>query len=158
MIEIVSTKRPLTKGKLAKPKELKGIKQSFSYTYIGKRKCPVYICGKDVWIKHRDWCSVPGTKEEVLHYQNTHSKKFVYDDNYSVKIIHPGYAWIKINDALNSKIKTTEILRQIVNECYSDNSPFNYEDARMFNDVVIKCRENLNKDDSCGLRDLKDML
>ena len=154
MIEIVSTKRALTKGKLTKPKELKGIKQSFSYTYIGKRKCPVFIREQDIWINHRDWCSVPGTKAEAELYQKTHSNKFVYDDNYSVKVIHPGYAWIRMNGALNSKVKTTDILRQIAIECHSNNSPFNVDDARMFNDVIVKCREGLNKDDSCRLRGL----
>lgn len=158
MIEIVSQKFPLTKGKLSKPKELKGIKQVFSYKYLGKRKIPVFVLGQDIWIYHRDWCSVRGTKEEIEHYEKTHSRKFVYDDNFSAKIIHPGYAWIRINGALNSKIKTTEILRQIVQECYIDKSPFDYEDARMFNDVVVKCREGLNRDDSCYLRDLEECI
>lgn len=152
MIEIVSVKRPLTKGKLQKPKELKRIKQSFSYPYYGKRKCPVFVCGQDIWIHHRDWCSVVGTEAERLAYVNSH-RKFVYGDNFSAGVIHPGYAWIRMNGALDSKVKTTEILRQIAIECHSSNSPFSVDDSRMFNDVVMKCREGFNKDDSCRLRD-----
>ena len=44
--------------KLAKPSELKGIKQSFSADYIPKKcSCPCFANGDDLWIKHRDFFS-----------------------------------------------------------------------------------------------------
>lgn len=40
--------------KLSKPKELKGIKQSFSVDYIPKKcKCKVFVKYPDVWIQHK---------------------------------------------------------------------------------------------------------
>jgi hypothetical protein len=44
--------------KLAKPVELKGVKQSFSADYIPKKcSCPCFVNGDDLWIKHRDFFS-----------------------------------------------------------------------------------------------------
>ena len=44
--------------KLAKPAELKGVKQSFSADYIPKKcSCPCSVNGDDLWIKHRDFFS-----------------------------------------------------------------------------------------------------
>lgn len=44
--------------KLAKPAELKGVKQSFSADYIPKKcSCPCFAKGDDLWIKHRDFFS-----------------------------------------------------------------------------------------------------
>ena len=44
--------------KLAKPVELKGVKQSFSADWIpNKCKCQCVVKGDDLWIKHRDFFS-----------------------------------------------------------------------------------------------------
>ena len=157
MIEIISERRPLSKKKLSKPKELKGIKQEFSYKYGSGRKMPVFICGEDIWINHKDWCSISGTELERIYFQKTHMK-FIYNDCFSAGVVRPGYAWIRLNGAMDSKVKTTEIIRKIVKECLIDNSRFCIDDERMFCDCVIRCRARLNKDDSCRLRDLSEVI
>lgn len=80
--------------KLSKPKELKGIKQSFSINYNKHCKCPVFIKDNDIWIKHKDYFSpsVNSKDNEDLgasldfltkKYLNKDKKqKFIYGDSW----------------------------------------------------------------------------
>lgn len=136
MIEIVSERR-YGQPKLAKPKELKNIKQAFTYDLNKHCKCPVFITGNDVWIKHRDWCSkVLHSGKEVEEYRSKHPK-FVYNDCFAAIVLR-GEAWIRIKDVLDAEV-IVPTLQKISLECIDENTRFNDEgDMRMFTDCVHK--------------------
>jgi hypothetical protein len=94
--------------KLAKPAELKGVKQSFSADYIpNKCSCPCFVNGDDLWIKHRDFFSAshrpsdPKDNGTPLVYRAkkyfgidlTHKEKFCYSDCWG-DIVLRNEAWI----------------------------------------------------------------
>jgi len=94
--------------KLAKPSELKGIKQSFSADYIPK-KCsyPCFVAGDDLWIKHRDFFSAShrpsdpkdnGTPliyraKKYFNMDLSSKEKFIYSDCWG-GIVLRNEAWI----------------------------------------------------------------
>lgn len=94
--------------KLAKPVELKGIKQSFSADYVpNKCKCQCFVNGNDLWIKHRDFFSTshrpsdPSDNGTPLVYRAkkyfgmdlSSKEKFCYSDCWG-EIVLRNEAWI----------------------------------------------------------------
>lgn len=144
MIEILSERR-YGEPKLNKPKEISGLKHNFSYEYNRKCKCPVFIVGDDIYIKHRDWCSITIYKGKLYdEWISKHSQKFVYNDTFGGVILR-GECYIKLNGVLGNE-KIVPILQQLALECIDDKSRFNSDDERMFNDVVTKAwRERWHK-------------
>lgn len=96
--------------KLAKPKELKA-KQSFSVAWNKSCKCPVYIQGNDVYMKHKDYFSGTfspppedwGAPTQVLldKYFNGGKKvkSFIYFDCWS-SIILRDESWLKFQNLI----------------------------------------------------------
>jgi hypothetical protein len=111
--------------RLRKPKELKGVKQSFSVDYIPKKcKCGAFLNGDDVWVKHRDYfsdtMSLPAEElGQSLGYlankycDTTKSNKFVYPDAWG-SIVLRNEAWILLKDVLLD-IRTGVFALDIVN-------------------------------------------
>lgn len=146
--------------KLAKPAELKGIKQSFSADFLSKKcSCPCFIKDNDLWIKHRDFFSashIPSDKRDIgtpLTYRaekyfglNLTSKdKFVYKDCWG-DIVLRNEAWIVFRNfcqtirhdkhkPIQSLVKT--FLQTNVLTKYNINSLSN-EWYRFFEDVIRK--------------------
>lgn len=97
--------------KLPKPKELKGIKQSFAVDFIeDKCRCQCFVKDNDLYIKHRDYFSKPLEVEQEdfdkpLDYlckkylDKYKSGKFVYSDCFG-EIILRNEAWIKVNNII----------------------------------------------------------
>lgn len=92
--------------KLDKPKELKGIEQSFTGTYIkNKCDCPCFCFGEDLWVQHKDFFSrafqppIDDLGKPTSYYLNKYFncnrsfKKFVYNDSWG-SIILRNEAWI----------------------------------------------------------------
>ena len=95
--------------KLAKPKELKGIKQICSVSF-SKAKCPVYIVGNDLYINHHDYFSPSlkvadedmGAPLSVLvkkYCGKSRATKFIYDDAWG-DIVLQNIAWLKFENIL----------------------------------------------------------
>lgn len=91
--------------KLSKPKELKGIKQSFSGEYIPKKcNCPCFCVGDDLYIQHKDFFSrsfkppdedfdKPVAYLAKKYFDHKKSEKFIYPDGWG-SIILRDEAWI----------------------------------------------------------------
>lgn len=91
--------------KLSKPKELKGIKQSFSIDYIPKKcRCQCFIKDDDVWVKHKDYFSstIKPESHEIgmplnyfaeKHLGKNRPAKFIYEDAWG-SVIARNEAWI----------------------------------------------------------------
>ena len=99
--------------KIPKPKELKGIKHSFSDYYINKKsKYQVFVNGKDLWVSHNDYLSESVNCEsgtplsyrlKKFYAQAFFCKdKFVYADTWGDIVIRRK-AWIKIENVLTDK-------------------------------------------------------
>jgi hypothetical protein len=116
--------------KLKKPKELKGIKQAFSVDYIpGKCRCPVYLEGNNIWIKHRDYFSpsmkLPtediGAPLNVLITKYTDKKKgkkFIYSDAWG-DIVLRSEAWIKLENShywMRKRVFVLDILNELLRQ------------------------------------------
>lgn len=117
--------------KLDKPKEIKGVKQSFSVEHIPKKcSCQCFVNGDDLWIKHRDFFSssfMPTDIEDIdkpLGYRlkkyfpdiyKVYYHKFVYDDNWG-DIVLRNEAWIVFRN-IRYTFKKNDILpiRTIIN-------------------------------------------
>ena len=119
--------------KLAKPAELKGVKQSFSADYIPKKcSCPCFVKGDDLWIKHRDFFSTshrpsdPKDNGTPLTYRAkkyfgmdfTGKEKFIYNDCWS-DIILRNEAWIVFRNIKPTLIRNKHDLSQILVEMFS---------------------------------------
>jgi hypothetical protein len=90
---IVYSHRKYGQPKLIKPKELKGIKQSFSVDWIPKKcKCSCFIHDNNLYIKHRDFNSV-----EIYGHDHEFKKKFVYNDTFGSAVLR-GEAWLLLKD------------------------------------------------------------
>lgn len=91
--------------KLSKPKELKGIKQSFSGEYIPKKcNCPCFCVGDDLYIQHKDFFSrsfkppdedfdKPLSYLLNKYFNKNKSEKFCYPDCWG-EIILRDETWI----------------------------------------------------------------
>lgn len=79
--------------KLAKPAELKGIKQSFSVDWIpNKCSCPCFLNDNDIWIKHRDFFSQrhkPKYQDIGTPLNYRLGKYFNMDKKYLDKFVYP---------------------------------------------------------------------
>lgn len=78
--------------KLAKPVELKGIKQNFSVEWNSKCKCQCFVKGNDLWIKHRDFFSTshrPKNEDIGTPLSYRAKKYFGMDKSYIDKFIYP---------------------------------------------------------------------
>ena len=123
---IVYSTRLYGQPKLSKPKELKGIKQSFSVDYIPKKcKCQVFIKDDDVWVKHRDYFSSPMRVafEDIgmpLSYKvkkylgQKKAEKFAYPDSWG-DIILRNEAWLAIKN-LYKQVKGGRFLLDILKD------------------------------------------
>lgn len=101
---IIHSIRKHGEPKLKKPKELQGIKQSFSTEWIYKKCiCPCYVLGDDIYIKHRDYNSksLYGlTIEEKRRLTGRELKnKFIWNDNFGCVVLR-GEAWIILKDVI----------------------------------------------------------
>lgn len=121
--EIISY-RNYGKEKLDKPKEIKGVKQSFSVEYIYKKcSCQCFVNGDDLWIKHRDFFSSSFDPPDIddiskpLGYRLKkyfpdiyigYHQKFAYDDNWG-DIVLRNEAWLVFRNIRNT-FKKTDIL------------------------------------------------
>ena len=106
--------------KLTKPKELKGVKQSFTCDFIPKKcKCACFVKDNDLYIKHRDYFSKELEVEEEdfdkpLEYLckkylgKDKNSKFVYDDCWG-SIILRNEAWIKVENIVSKTKVMTEL-------------------------------------------------
>ena len=97
--------------KLKKPKELNNIKQSGNISFCrNKCKCPYFIKGNDIYIKHRDYFSksfeLPiediGTPLNVIlnkYFNKNKANKFVYSDCWG-NVVLRNEAWIKLENIM----------------------------------------------------------
>lgn len=104
--------------KLTKPTELRGVRQAFSVDYIrGKCRCPVFIHGKDVWVRHGDYFSesrrLPSEDRGkplgylARKYVGERSvKSFIYPDAWG-DIVLRNEAWLQVR-ALAYRLQTNE--------------------------------------------------
>jgi hypothetical protein len=117
---IVHSARFYGQPKLTKPKELSKIKQECSIYWIHKKcTCPLFINGKDVWLKHRDYYSnsMIYDKEDSgaslgflakKYLDKDRGNKFIYGDAWG-DIVCRNEAWLKLeNLMLDIKNCTTE--------------------------------------------------
>lgn len=92
--------------KLAKPVELKGVKQSFTIEWNPKCKCQCFVKGNDLWIKHRDFLSASHKPKDEdigtpLSYRakkyfgmdKSYTDRFIYLDSWG-DIVLRNEAWI----------------------------------------------------------------
>lgn len=119
--------------KLAKPKELKGVKQCFSVDYIPKKcKCQCFIKDDDLYIKHKDYFSesLKDSKEDFgnpLEYMikkyEINSKKnsgFVYNDCWG-DIVLRNEAWIVLENVIPQiKLKHEQVLTRDLIQKFAD--------------------------------------
>ena len=118
--------------KLTKPKELKGIKQSFTCDFIPKKcKCACFIKDNDLYIKHRDYFSKELEVEEEdfdkpLEYLckkylgKDKNSKFVYPDCWG-SIILRNEAWIKVENILpKTKIMSELEMKECLFKLFRD--------------------------------------
>lgn len=78
--------------KLAKPVELKGVKQSFTIEWNPKCKCQCFVKGNDLWIKHRDFFSAshkPKDEDIGTPLSYRAKKYFGMDKSYTDRFIYP---------------------------------------------------------------------
>ena len=108
-VEIVS-KRKYGQPKLNKPKELKGLKKSFSVNFFPKKaSCQCFVLKDDLYVKHSDYFSSlwQPPKGEVVgmpqnyylekYFNKKRAEKFVYSDNWG-EIILRNECWFKIKN------------------------------------------------------------
>lgn len=97
-VKIIS-KRKYGEPRLQKPKELKGIKQSFSVNWNPKCKCQCYVKDNNLYIKHRDFGSIDiyGLTLEQKKKMININQKFIYNDNFGCVVLR-GEAWILLED------------------------------------------------------------
>lgn len=121
--EIISY-RNYGEKKLDKPKEIKGVKQSFSVEYIPKKcSCQCFVNNDDLWVKHKDFFSSPfktpdtDDMDKSLGYRlkkyfpdiyNGYRQKFVYDDNWGDVVLR-NEAWIVFRD-IRYTFEKTDVL------------------------------------------------
>jgi len=106
-MEFIHYPRFYGQPKLKKPKELKGIKQTFSIDYILKKcKCGVFVIGDDVWVRHKDYfsSSLKLPREDIgkplgalanKYCEKSKKEKFVYPDAWG-DIVLKNEAWIRL--------------------------------------------------------------
>lgn len=155
--------------KLAKPAELKGVKQSFSADYIPKKcSCPCFVNGDDLWIKHRDFFSEsfrPPVEdmgaplgyilEKYFPDLKRHTKDFIYADAWGDVVLR-NEAWIvfrnfgqvirrdrhrPIQSLIKAFLKADVLIKFNINSLSNDW-------YRFFEDVIKKYDKFTEKEDS----------
>lgn len=116
--------------KLRKSAELKNVKQTLAVDYITKKcRCPVYIAGSDVWVKHRDYFSDTlrlsadeiGAPLSVIankYAAADRKSKFIYEDAWGSVVLR-NEAWICLRGLLidiERKISPLRILDEILRQ------------------------------------------
>lgn len=106
--------------KLSKPKELSGVKQSFSVDYIPKKcACQCFVKGDDLWVKHRDFFSayhkpLPEDNGTPLSYRAKKyfgikiTEKFNYADSWG-EIVLRNEAWMVFRNIKSLAIRNKTI-------------------------------------------------
>jgi hypothetical protein len=154
--------------KLAKPAELKGVKQSFSADYIPEKcACPCFVNDDDLWIKHRDFFSEsfrPPVEdmgaplgyilEKYFPDLKRHTKNFIYADAWGDVVLR-NEAWIvfrnfgqvirrdrhlPIQSLVKVFLKADIIRKSKINSLSNDW-------YRFFEDVIQKYNEFIKKGD-----------
>ena len=154
--------------KLAKPAELKGVKQSFSADYIPKKcSCPCFVNGDDLWIKHRDFFSKsfrPPVEdigaplryilEKYFPDLKRHTKDFIYADAWGDVVLR-NEAWIvfrnfgqvirrdrhqPIQSLIKAFLKTNVLIKFNINSLSNDW-------YRFFEDIIKKYDKFTEKGD-----------
>lgn len=142
--------------KLKKPKELSGIKQEYSVDYIPKKcKCGVFIEGKNLWIRHKDYFSGSIKYEPVdagaplgvlakKYLDKDKKNKFIYGDAWG-EIVARNEAWICLEGfMLDVKSKhpldvLSDILRQHEKACNFNEYELECTDmSRMYEKIIMK--------------------
>lgn len=99
----IHSSRQYGQPKLKKPKKLKGIKQAFSVNGTERGcKCQCFILSNDIYIKHRDFNSIPLyglTIEDEKKMGIVRREKFAYQDNWGCVVLR-GEAWIILKDVI----------------------------------------------------------
>lgn len=147
--------------KLQKPKQLKGIKQSFSGEYIAKKcNCPCFYVGDDLWIQHKDFFSssfVPPDEDfdkpvsylAKKYFNRSKSEKFVYPDGWG-SIVLRNEAWILFKNikSVAKRNNYNQLARLMVDEMMKSDtiakhnlenySEFELQWERFFEDISKK--------------------
>ncbi len=100
---IIHSSRQYGQPRLKKPKELHGIKRAFSVDWIYKKcRCQCFVLDNDIYIKHRDFDSIPLytlTDEDETRLGIKRKEKFIYKDNWGCVVLR-GEAWIILKDVI----------------------------------------------------------
>lgn len=121
--------RKYNEPKLPKPKELKGLKQSYTVEFGGKSKCGIFLIDNDVYIKHNDYFSpslkggynfdtMPLSSKLNTLGISKKGKKFVYSDDWG-DIVLKQEAWILLKNILvdiKNKIHPVRIRHEILRQ------------------------------------------
>ena len=142
--------------KLAKPKELKGVKQSFTCDFIPKKcKCDCFIKDNDLYIKHRDYFSKELQVEEEdfdkpLEYLckkylgKDKKSKFIYNDCWG-SIILRNEAWIKVeNIVCKTKIMNELEMKEYLFKLFKDMTKLKISD--LYGGTWERFWENVSKE------------
>ena len=131
--------------KLKKPKELDGIEQAFSVDWIPEKcKCPCYIVGNDIYIKHRDFNSI-----ELYGTDYEFRRKFIYKDEYGCIVLR-GEAWLVIKN-IYQDIKNNILLPKIsfvLAEQITDVAG-HMEWERFFEKVIVNAQRYYKEGNKC---------
>ena len=152
--------------KLSKPKELKGIKQSFSVDFIPKKcTCQCFVKDNDLWIKHRDYFSEEldddATFDKPLEYSIKHyglnskkGNKFVYPDCWG-SIVLRNEAWIVFKNIIPQlKLQSEYELKYDMLKKFCDGINAKYDDfligdwEKFFEKVVKELNKYVNIDNN----------
>lgn len=137
---IFHSKRKYGEPLLSKPKQLKGIKQSFSVEWIAKKcTCPCYICGNDLYVKHRDFESL-----EIHNHSHEFRRRFVYNDSFGAVVLR-GEAWIVLKDFvldIENNVFIIHIFQNLAEQIVGDNSAAVLCEWERFFERVIKEYKN----------------
>ena len=120
--------------KLAKPAELKGVKQSFSADYIPKKcSCPCFVAENDLWIKHRDFFSAQHIpivlrNEAWIVFRNI-KQAFIRNENYLSQTLVEMFS--KTDFCKKHSIDYLDLIN-------SDWQRFFEETARKYNTYIMK--------------------
>jgi hypothetical protein len=140
VVFVVHSQRVYGQPKLKKPKELGGVRQTYSAAFNHKCKCQCYVLGNDLWIKHRDWFSEtwqPPEGERIdmtmgyymrKYFNRDIPNKFIYDDTWG-DIVLRNEAWLRIENVI-SVMRSESVItsRAVVLQAMASALGLNYYD------------------------------
>ena len=106
MVFCVCSYRLYGENKLKKPKDLKGFNSIGSVLYNRHCKCQVFLCNKNIYVKHRDYFSQTLKTEEIgaplevlanKYCDKVRKTKFIYSDSWGSVVLR-NEAWLCLND------------------------------------------------------------